>query len=76
MSNQENNSTIYKINLKINTESSDEEWNELYEKISEICDYHLENGMEKTLDKYEGDMNASDAMLIYENIGLGRSGQS
>ena len=76
MSNQENNSTNYKINLKINMESSDEDWTELYEKIAEICDYHDENGMDKTLDKYEGNMDASDAMLIYGNIGLERSGQS
>jgi len=76
MSKQKNNSTNYKINLKIHMESSDEEWTDLCEKVAEICDYNHENGMDKTLDKYEGDMNASDAMLIYGSIERERSGQS
>jgi len=74
MSKQETNSKNYKINLKINMESSDKDWTELYEKIAEICDYHDENGMEKTLGKYKD--TSDTTMLIYGSIETERSGQS
>jgi len=75
MSKQGNNSKNSKVNLKIHMESSQEQWTELYQKITEICDYADKNGVDKALDKYERDDDASDAMLIYGSIEQGQSGQ-
>jgi|TARA_R110002096_G_scaffold314944_1_gene509109 transcription elongation factor GreA-like protein len=75
MSKQGINSKNSKVNLKIHMESSQEQWTELYEKIAEICDYADKNGVDKALDKYERDDDASDAMLIYGSIEQGQSGQ-
>ena len=75
MSKQGNNSKNSKVNLKIHMESSQEQWTELYQKITEICDYADKNGVDKALDKYERDDDASDAMLIYGSIERERSGQ-
>ena len=75
MSKQGINSKNSKVNLKIHMESSQEQWTELYEKIAEIFDYADKNGVDKALDKYERDDDASDAMLIYGSIEQGQSGQ-
>ena len=76
MSKQGNNLKNSKINLKIHMESSSKEWTELYEKISEICDYAEENGVDETMKKFEEDRDATGAMLIYGSIEQERSGQS
>lgn len=76
MSKQASNSKNSKISLKIHMESSNEEWTELYEKIAEICDYAEENGVDKTVKKFEGDRDAAGAMLIYGSTEQERSDQS